>query len=350
MNERESAPVPDVSVAVVNYNGEQTLARTLTSVFGLKNVRLRQVMVVDNHSTDGSVALVRREFPDAVVHEMPDNRGPNPARNVGLQRAPTDLVLVMDNDLVLATDYVSRLAALLASRPGAGVAGGQIRIFGEEHTVQYNGTDIHFAGEISLRPFSATGIARVGGLSAGAALFDRRLALEAGGFDEDFVFGWEDGDFTYRLSLLGHPCYIDSAAVAAHIRGQRGLKWVRMQTRNRWWFILKNYDTRTFWLALPAILLFQCCAGLYFLLNGRFLDFAGGLGDAWRSRKALRAKRVALQARKVVSDADLLRGDRVSLPGLVAENGLGRAVAALLGTLFHLHWILIRPLLRRRPE
>jgi GT2 family glycosyltransferase len=342
------APLPDVSVAVINYNGEQTLARTLTSVFGLKHVRLREVMVFDNDSTDGSVALVRREFPAAILHVLPENRGPNPARNLGLKQAVSDLVLVMDNDLVLATDYASRLAAVLAAHPGAGVASGQIRIYGEERTVQYNGTDIHFAGEISLRSPDATGVARVGVLSAGAAMFDRRIALNAGAFDEDFVFGWEDGDLTYRLSLLGHPCFIDSGAVAAHIRGQRGLKWVRMQTRNRWWFILKNFDTRTFWLSLPAILLFQLSAGIFFLIHGQFSEYLGGLRDVWNSRATLRAKRWDLQARKVVSDADLLCGDRVSLPGIVAERVTGRVLAAVLDAVFRMHWALIRPLLRRR--
>lgn len=337
--------LPCVSVVVINFNGADTLVPTIGSVLALQGIQLAGVMVLDNNSTDSSVALVRREFPQVPVRSLPENRGPNPARNLGLHLAATDLVLIMDNDIVLAPDYVRRLAEMFQLDPQTAAVSGQIRLYGSEE-IQYNGIDIHYAGEIVVRPHSERGTVRVACVSAGAALFQRQKVAAAGGFDEDFIFGWEDGDLTFRLSLAGYSCYMVSAAVAYHLQRKRGLKWVRYQTRNRWWFILKNYDGRTILLALPAILLLQACAAVFCLVKGRFLDFAAGTMQAWSGWPRIRRKRRMIRALKKVPDVRLLRGDRFDLPGDLSGRRWGRVLNAGLSRLLRGYWFLIRPLLR----
>lgn len=346
MEEDLKTPIA-LSVAVINYNGAETLAPTLQSIQVLQGVRLAKVMLLDNASSDDSVALVARQFPEVQICRLPENRGPNPARNEGLRRAATDLVLIMDNDIVLAPDYVLRLAEVLRRHPGAGTASGQIRLKDEPGTVQYNGIDIHYAGEIAARPLDLRNTVQVSCVSAGAALFDRRQALAVGGFDEDFFIGWEDGDLTFRLSLAGHPCFMVSAAAAYHLRRARGLKWIRQQTRNRWWFMLKNYDRRTLLLALPAIAGFQMAAGIFCLLKGEGLAFLKGTAEAFAGWPALRIKRRAVQELKVVPDTQLLRGDRFDLPGGLGLSRGGRLLNAVLNKIFHGYWLCIRPFIRR---
>ena len=336
-----------VSVAVINFNGAVTIRPTLQSVFALQHIRLAEVFLVDNHSEDDSLALVHREFSAVRVISLPENKGPNPARNEGLRRATADWVLIMDNDIVLADDYVMRLAEVFQAHPEAGAVSGQIRLNDQRDKVQYNGITLHYAGEIAARPPDACGTARVPCVSAGAALFDRRRALAAGGFDDDFVFGWEDGDLTFRLSLAGHPCYLASEARAYHLRRARGMKWVRYQTRNRWWFMRKNYDPRTFWLALPAAFSLQVCAGLFCLVKGQGRAFLKGTWDAARNGGALRAKRRAVQRLRTVADADLLQGDRLDLPGGLTASRAGRLLNAVVNAGFRLYWRLVRPCLRR---
>jgi len=336
-----------VSVAVINFNGADTLRLTLKSVFALQQVNLCEVFLVDNHSEDDSLALTRREFPAVRVISLPENKGPNPARNEGLRRATADMVLIMDNDIVLANDYVTRLAEVFRAHPEAGALSGQIRLHDQPDKVQYNGITLHYAGEIAARPLDARGTVRVPCVSAGAALFDRRRTLAVGGFDDDFMFGWEDGDLTFRLSLAGHPCYLVSEARAYHLRRTRGLKWVRYQTRNRWWFMRKNYDLRTFWLVLPAAFSMQVCAGFFCLFKGQGSAFLKGTWDAARSGGALRAKHRAIQRLRKVADADLLQGDRLDLPGGLTASRTGRLLNAAVNVIFRFYWRLIRPCLRR---
>ncbi|MCX6992585.1 MAG: glycosyltransferase family 2 protein [Kiritimatiellaeota bacterium] len=336
-----------VSVAVINFNGADTLRPTLQSVFALRKVRLAEVFLVDNHSGDDSLALVRREFPNVQVISLPENKGPNPARNAGLRRATADMVLIMDNDIVLADDYVMRLAEVFRAHPEAGAVSGQIRLHDQPDKVQYNGITLHYAGEIAARPLDARGTVRVPCISAGAALFDRRRVLAVGGFDDDFIFGWEDGDLTFRLSLAGYPCYLVSEAIAYHQRRARGMKWVRYQTRNRWWFMRKNYDPRTFWLVLPAIFSMQFCAGCFCLGHGQAGAFLKGTWDAACGSAALRAKRRAVQRLRKVADVNLLQGDRLDLPGGLTASRAGRLLNAAVNAVFRLYWRLVRPCLRR---
>jgi hypothetical protein len=159
--------------------------------------------------------------------------------------------------------------------------------------------------------------------------------------------GWEDGDLTFRLSLAGHPCFMVSSAAAYHLRRPRGMKWIRYQTRNRWWFLLKNYDRRTLLLALPAIAGFQLAAGFFLMLKGQGGAFLKGTADAFAARSALKTKRRAIQQLKVVSDTILLRGDRFDLPGGLAASRGGRIINAVLNKIFYAYWLCIRPLLRR---
>ncbi len=338
---------PDLSVAVINFNGAGTLSPTLHSIYALRDIRLVGVMVLDNASTDGSLAFMEREWPEVEVHRFPENRGPNPARNEGLRLAACDLVLIMDNDIVLDPGYAARLVEVMRRQPGAGAISGQIRLQDEPATIQYNGIDIHYAGEITARPLDAIDTTQVSCVSAGAALFDRRHVLRVGGFDEDFFMGWEDGDLSFRLSLAGHPCYMVSSAAAYHKRSPRGMKWIRFQTRNRWWFMLKNYDRRTLFLALPAIAGFQAAAGLFCLLKGQGLAFLKGTTEAFMSWPTLRVKRRAVRQLKVVLDKELLRGDRFDLPGGLSFSRPGRILNAVLNKIFYGYWLCIRPFLRR---
>ncbi len=337
----------EVAVAVINFNGATTLLPTLASIYALEGVRLAEVTVFDNASTDDSVALVQRHFPAVQVQSLPVNRGPNPARNAGLRQATTALVLIMDNDIVLAPDYVVRLAAVLASDPAAAAASGQIRLHEAPEQVQYNGLSIHYVGEIASRSLTARDSVRVSCISAGAALFKRTPALGVGGFDEDFFMGWEDGDLTFRLSLAGHPSYMVSEAVAYHMRRPRGLKWVRYQTRNRWWFVLKNYERRTLLLTWPALLAFQLAAGMFCLLKRQGWAFVRGTADVLATLPRLWRKRRAVQQMRVVPDVALLQGERFDLPGGLASSGLGRALNLVLNKIFYGYWRCVRGGLRR---
>lgn len=337
-----------ISIVICNHNGATPLQQTIPSLLTQQGVRVTDILLVDNQSADESLTMVRERFPGVKIISTGSNRGPNVARNTGLRAAKTGLVLIMDNDLVLAPDYIARLSAVFLEHPQAGAVTGRIVFHDNPSMTQYNGVDIHYAGEIRPHDFTARGVRPCAAVSAGATLY-RKSAVEAvGWFDEDFVFGWEDGDLAFRLSLAGYSCWVDSDAVAEHQSQPRGFKWVRYQVRNRWWFLRRNYERRTFWLCLPAILLFQVLAGVIFMLRGQGIAFLRGTLDGWGSGAMIRKKYEETQRLRKESDADLLVGDFFSLPVGVFSSGIGKAAARALFGAFAGYWWLIKLLVKKK--
>ncbi|TAN36896.1 MAG: glycosyltransferase family 2 protein [Verrucomicrobia bacterium] len=337
-----------ITFGIINYNGAATLTPVIEHVLAQTGIEVAEILLVDNASPDGSAQMVRGRFGNRVrIIPMGDNRGPNPARNRALHEATTDLVLILDNDILCAPDYAARLAAVCDAHPKAGAVTGQIRFHAEPEKIQYNGTDIHYAGEVVVNRTVHPAPFVVATVSAGATLLSRKVVFDLGAFDEDLLFGWEDGDLTFRLTVCGHPCYAVSQAVCWHMSAGRSTKWVRLQIRNRWRFLLTHYDTRTLLLAFPGILFYQTCAGIFFTLKGQGRAFLGGCADAFRSRSAIRAKRQFVLDHKRVPDRQTLTGGVLELPGAVQEKKTLRLFGAVLSGLLHGWWLLIRPLLKK---
>ncbi|MEI7436951.1 MAG: glycosyltransferase family 2 protein [bacterium] len=334
---------PPVTVAVINFNGASTLHPTIESILKQDYPEIAEIRLVDNHSTDTSLELVRSAFGERVrIVSLPDNRGPNPARNQALKNSGTPLVIVMDNDIILAPDYVRKLAAAFALHPEAGAVSGQIRLHEQPDVIQYNGAFIHYAGEVVANRTDSDEPVRVGVVPTGALMVSREHAAAVGFLDEEFIFGWADGDFTHRLALAGFPCYVVSRAVCLHMQKSRGMKWVRYQIRNRWWFILKYYHGRTLLLALPGIILYQSCAAFFFIFKGQGLavlrgnlDVFSSLGPVWRKRRAI------AKIRKL-DDRQLLSGGLIEFPRQAQKTKLARILARSVNAALSCYWMLIR--------
>ena len=337
-----------VTFGIINYNGAATLPPVIEHLLAQTGIEIAEILLVDNASPDGSSQQMRERFGNRIrVIAMGDNRGPNPARNRALREAQTDLVMLLDNDILFAPDYTARLAAVFDAHPEAGAVTGQIRFHAEPEKIQYNGADIHYAGEVIVNRAVKPEPFVVATVSAGATLLDRRAALDLGAYDEALMFGWVDGDLSFRMTVCGRPCYAVSQAVCWHMSAGRSTKWVRLQVRNRWRFLMTHYDTRTFWLALPGILLYPACAGFFFALKGHGGAFLGGCWDAMRSRSAIREKQKFVAEHKRVPDRISLSGGAFELPGAVQEKKALALFGKILSGLLHGWWVIIRPLLRK---
>lgn len=117
-----SAPRTPLSVVIPSYNSAPWLPSTLDALaVAVRAAGTRvEVIVVDDGSTDGSVAVVQAladEFPGDLVVISQENSGRFLARWAGLERASADLVLLLDSRVVVAPDSVSYLLAAVASDP-----------------------------------------------------------------------------------------------------------------------------------------------------------------------------------------------------------------------------------------
>ena len=261
-----------VTLCVINFNGEHRLDPVLNAARG-STLPFDEIIVVDDRSTDGSVAMLRARWPDVRLVEQPRNGGPGAARNAGFRSATHDLVLFIDNDVLLEPDCLAALHEALARRTDALVAQPRVLYADRPEVIQYEGADCHPLGLMMLRlheqpAATASGAtAETGSMVTCAFLIDRARWRGGDPFDTTFIFNLEDHDFGVRSRLAGHTLLAVPAARCRHGDGTPGLSYraggVQTSTRvyclirNRWRIVLQAYAGRTLVLLAPALVAYE---------------------------------------------------------------------------------------------
>lgn len=355
----DTAPaVPPVSVVVVSYNGGERTLRVLRALQE-QTTPLAAVLVVDNGSSDGSQERIRREFPDVELMQMAENRGLPAARNAGLRRTTTDLVLLLDHDVYVDRHCVARMLDLYRDRQPAVICP-RVRLHPERHIIQTDGAEAHFIGTMTLRGGGGHDTRSpelpqsVPACIGACMLVQRRLVLEAGGFDELFFFYFEDHEFCLRLRSLGHEILWEPRAVVYHERGAGtpGLSFrgreayparrLYFTVRHRLLTMLVHYNWRTLLVLAPALGLYELAGGALAVATGHGRQW----GDAWTwafaNAGVIRERRRRMQGTRQVRDRDLLSGGPLPLaPGLL-DQGAAKAAAGALSTILQGYWYLTR--------
>lgn len=348
-----------VSVVVCNFNGEEHLPACLGAVRRMRG-EVEEVLVVDNASTDGSLELLARDFPEVRVVATGRNGGPCLARNVGMREARCDLVLALDNDAVVAEDTLERL---LAAREATGAALVQPRsVFdGEPDRVHYDGGALSYLGLIRLRNFytplaeaEGRGLVEVDCAISMCLLLDRTRVLELGGYDERYFILFEDSDLSYRLRSAGERIVSVEDALVRHRAGTPGISFregpdypgrrVYLHARNRWVYLAKNHGARTLLLSLPGLLVYELLGLAFALASGHPLAWLRGKAAALALLPGLREDRARVQAARRVGDGDLLVGGPLTLTPAVAASAARRTLLRVVDALLGAWWALVRPL------
>ena len=109
-----------VTVIIPNYNGIKFIKECLESLLcQVENTPEYGILMVDNGSVDGSLELVREQFPMVTVIALSENTGFCHAVNVGIEAAETPYVILLNNDTKADPSFVKNLTAALTERPTA---------------------------------------------------------------------------------------------------------------------------------------------------------------------------------------------------------------------------------------
>jgi GT2 family glycosyltransferase len=247
-----------LTVVTVTFNSEQVIAACLESC------REYPVMLVDNASTDGTLAAARR-FPNVRVIANDGNRGFAAAVNQAVRKCDTDFVLLLNPDVTLLTDIAPLVES--CSTGGAGAAAGQL--LGEDDRPQKGFGIRAFPSPVTLT-FEVLGVNRLfpwnpvnrryrelgrnldaaGEVDqpAGAFLLFRKQVWDGlGGFDEAFYPVWfEDVDFCKRLREAGYKIVYNPAVQARH-RGGHSVRALPGECRELYWYVsLLRYASKHF--------------------------------------------------------------------------------------------------------
>ncbi|MCX8067579.1 MAG: glycosyltransferase family 2 protein [Anaerolineae bacterium] len=229
--------MPDLSVLIVNWNVRDLLRRCLRSVLVNSPSCQLEIIVVDNGSTDGSVEMVRTEFPQVLLIANPDNRGFPAANNQGLAVARGRYVLLLNPDTEVVGNALETMIAFADAHPDVGVVGPQLlnpdgtiqssrRRFPTLATAIFESTWLQpYAPRRLLTRYYVLdrpdGEIQDVDWVTGAALMARREAIEqVGPLDEGFFMYSEELDWCRRFRDAGWRVVYLPTAQVVHYGGK----------------------------------------------------------------------------------------------------------------------------------
>lgn len=238
---------PRVSVIIPTWNGRALLADCLDAL-AAQDTPPFETIVVDDGSTDGVAAWLESAHPGVRCIRLPENRGFAAAVNAGLTQARGEWRLLLNNDVTLAPDFLTRMLDA-ARNSGAAIIAPCLYWRGNPDLI-YSAGDGLTRGlkpyPLGFRAAAAdyTPPESIWGASMAAGLFHQDVFDQAGMLDEAFGAYFEDADLCTRARLLGFDAALAHAAKAWHVGSAsiQHMTWWRARQcyRNHALFVLKN--------------------------------------------------------------------------------------------------------------
>ena len=239
---------PTLSVVIPNWNGVHFLPTCLDSL-ARQSWSALEVIVVDNASSDSSCDLIRQDFPQVELIELPRNSGFTGACNAGLRAARGELAGLLNNDTEVHPGWAEAIVAAFRRHPQAGAVASKMLLFDRRDHLHTAGDCFSLDGRAGNRGvwqrdcgqyereeyvFSACG---------GAAVYRRSMLDQIGLLDDDFFFSCEDVDLGWRAQLAGWRCvYTPQAIVYHHLSATGGGTTASYYDgRNQIFLLVKNY-------------------------------------------------------------------------------------------------------------
>lgn len=263
---------PLVSIVILNYNTRDLLRQTLSSIDSKVPF---EVIVVDNASSDGSVGMVKKEFPHVKLIEAKSNDGFAAGNNQGVRSARGENIMLLNSDTQFVGDSLSPLVQYFDQKPLVGVVTPKLitpdgRIDWSCHrgfpTIWNSLT--YFSKIYKFFPSWS----RLGGyhqtwknlskahevdvVSGAAMLIKREVWDQVGSLDERFFMYAEDIDYCLRVKQAGWQIHYQPEAKVIHHKGLSGTKnknqKVKSKTKHYFYETMKQYWDKHYSQAYPG--------------------------------------------------------------------------------------------------
>jgi GT2 family glycosyltransferase len=333
-----------LTAVVLNLDGQTLLQRMLPTLVS-QDLADRRLILLDDGSTDGSPAWVARTFPDVEVVRNPGNLGVAVSFNRAVQIARgSDYLALLNNDLELESDYLSRLVDVLDAHPEAASVAGKMRSVRDPSRLDGAGDAFLWSsaatrrgyGELDEGQYDTPG--EVFSACGGAAVYRMAAFADVGLFDGDFFAYLEDIDWGFRAQLRGWSARYEPAAVVHHVGGATTSRnagfFGMLQRRNQLLLVIKDYPAAALVRHAPKVALHHAGWLVASVRDGVLRDHLRALGQVVRMLPATLRKRRAIQRGRRVG---LERLDAVMSPEPYAGDTLGeraRSMAAAAAPLF----------------
>lgn len=276
---KESRKCPLVSIIIVHRNGEKILTNCLTSLYR-SEYKNYEIILVDNNSTDRSVEIVRKKFPDVKIVENRKNYGFAEGNNIGTDYTKGKYVVFLNNDTEVDAKWLIHLLECAESEESIGIVQPKIKSLDDKSKFEYAGASGGYIDRFGF-PFCR---GRIFGYieedfgqyddkveiswGCGCALLIRKSLIDnIGLFDKDFFAHQEEIDFCWRAWLHGYKAVVCPASVVYHLGGSTlGMKdpyKMYLNHRNNLLILLKNLRSWELCFIFPLRILLDLSTILY---------------------------------------------------------------------------------------
>ncbi len=277
-----SSIVVQATVVVVNWNRCSLLERCLASLTRQRGPSF-EVILVDNGSTDNSLAMVETQYSGhprftlSIVRNS-ENYGFCKANNQGIARAQGEFVALLNNDAEAEPDWLASLLSAFEDRPDLGMAASKILVYEDTGLIDKAGHQIYPDGQNWGRGHGERDAGQFDRVDETlwpdgcAAMYRRAMLEQIGGFDEDLFAYGDDAELGLRARIAGWGCLYIPTAVVRHHRGstlgQLSMRRVELIERNRVLLALKHFPWSMLWLN-AAYFTARIAAGIAASATGR---------------------------------------------------------------------------------
>lgn len=271
----------NIAIVILNWNGRKLLEQFLPSV--IQNSNEAKIYLVDNASTDDSIAFVKNNYPEIYIIKNSENGGYAKGYNNALHQINADIFCLLNNDVEVSPNWINPIIQLFKSDPSTAIIQPKLLDFKNKNYFEYAGAAGGFIDKYGYpycrgRIFSSLeeDIGQYDDESevfwaSGACFFIRKdLFHQLGGFDESFFAHMEEIDLCWRAINLGYKVKYCFKSQVHHLGGatlnDKNPKKTFLNFRNSLFTLTKNAKGDVFQILIVRLIL-DGIAGITFLFQ-----------------------------------------------------------------------------------
>lgn len=279
--------MPNVAIAILNWNGKKHLQEFLPSV--IAHSTGFDIYVIDNGSTDDSLQYIHDQFPQIKTISLPINLGFCDGYNQGLAQIESDYYVILNSDVEVTQNWLKAPIELLENNIDIAACQPKILSYNDKNMLEYAGAAGGYLDSYGY-PFCRGRIfndlepdsdkwndTREVFWATGAALIIRSSVFqEVGGFESLFFAHMEEIDLCWRIRNRGFRIYYCGQSTVYHLGGGTLNKTSPQKTylnfRNGLGLLYRNLPAHQLFYKIPIRLALDGVAGLYFI---KYKDYKG---------------------------------------------------------------------------
>jgi len=206
-----------VSIIIVNYNGKPHLEKCLESLSKIKYQNL-EIIIIDNHSTDGSLEFIQTKYPHIKTIKLDANYGFAEPNNIGAKDAMGEYLLFLNNDTIVTPNFVEELVNVMNQDPQIAIS--QSMLLKPDGDVDSSGDFIDTLGRAYSSKNKSTSVQYILSARGASMMVKKDIFFKLGGFDKNFFASFEDVDIGWRAWLCGYKVVLVPNSIVYHIGRQ----------------------------------------------------------------------------------------------------------------------------------